>query len=131
MLLRTITLLSALLTAVFFFCSDMALWLLPLLFAGLWLLLLFVAFLILLAFSEAVDLEKPQGEDSALYRKVMHIYIEALISHNEADISTWLPREYEENLTYGQKNSEWSDWTRELREVIKQDSIEKIRREGK
>ena len=57
--------------------------------------------------------------------------IEALISHNEADISTWLPREYEENLTYGQKNSEWSDWTRELREVIKQDSIEKIRREGK
>ena len=27
--------------------------------------------------------------------------LEALVSHNEADISTWLPREYEENLTYG------------------------------
>ena len=67
--------------------------------------------------------------EAKLYKSLDNI--EALISHNEADISTWLPREYEENLTYGQKNSEWSDWTRELREVIKQDSIEKIRREGK
>lgn len=80
MLLRTITALSAVLTAVLFFCCDMALWLLPLLFAGIWLVLLVAAFLVLLAFSEAVDMEKPQGEDSKLYRKVMHIYIEALIS---------------------------------------------------
>ena len=52
--------------------------------------------------------------------------LEALISHNEADISTWLPREYEENLTYGQKNCEWSEWTKELRKEIKMDSIKKI-----
>ncbi len=52
--------------------------------------------------------------------------LEALVSHNEADISTWLPREYEENLTYGQKNCEWSDWTKELKEEIKKDSIRKI-----
>jgi len=57
--------------------------------------------------------------------------IEALIQHNEADISTWLPREYEENLTYGQKNSEWSFWTKELRKEVKQDSIDKINKEGK
>ena len=57
--------------------------------------------------------------------------IEALISHNEADISTWLTREYEENLTYGQKNSEWSFWTKELRKEVKQDSIDKISKEGK
>ena len=55
---------------------------------------------------------------------------EALISHNEADISTWISREYEENLTYGQKNSEWSFWTKELRKEVKQDSIDKIRKEG-
>ena len=54
--------------------------------------------------------------------------LEALISHNEADISTWLPREYEENLTYGQKNCEWSGWTKELRNEIKKNSIEKIER---
>ncbi len=68
-------------------------------------------------------------DEAKLYKALDNI--EALISHNEADISTWLPREYEYNLTYGQKNSEWSDWTRELREVVKQDSIEKIRREGR
>ena len=53
--------------------------------------------------------------------------LEALVSHNEADISTWLPREYEGNLTYGQQNCEWSKWTKELRDVIKKDSIEKIK----
>ena len=57
--------------------------------------------------------------------------IEALISHNEADISTWISGEYEENLTYGQKNSEWSFWTKELRKAVKQDSIDKISKEGK
>ena len=31
--------------------------------------------------------------------------LEALISHNEADISTWLPLEYEENLIYGHRNA--------------------------
>ena len=54
------------------------------------------------------------------------VLMETLISHNEADISTWLPREYEENLSYGQKNAEWSEWTKRLREIIKQDSIDKI-----
>lgn len=52
--------------------------------------------------------------------------LEALVSHNEADISTWIPREYEENLTYGQKNCEWSEWTRALKEEIKKDTLEKI-----
>ena len=56
--------------------------------------------------------------------------LEALISHNEADISTWLPREYEENLTYGQQNCEWSDWVKVLKSEIKKDSIEKIEAEA-
>ena len=55
--------------------------------------------------------------------------MEALISHNESDISSWLPIEYKENLTYSQENSEWSTWTKHLMEEIKQDSIDKINRE--
>ena len=55
--------------------------------------------------------------------------LEALISHNEADISTWLPNEYELNLIYGKENCDWSEWTQELREQIKQDSIEKINKQ--
>ena len=34
--------------------------------------------------------------------------LEALIQHNEADISTWLPLEYELQLTYGQRESRFS-----------------------
>ncbi len=56
--------------------------------------------------------------------------LETLISHNEADISTWLPREYEENLTYGQQNCEWSEWTKKLKAEIKEDSIKKIETES-
>ena len=52
--------------------------------------------------------------------------MEAVVSHNEADISTWIPMEYEENLVYGAKNAEWSEWTRRLREVLREDSIKKI-----
>ena len=52
--------------------------------------------------------------------------METLISHNEADISTWLPLEYTENLVYGQKNVEWSEWTKQLKEEIKKESIKKM-----
>ena len=74
-------------------------------------------------FDEMNALETPEAK---LYKSLDNL--EALISHNEADISTWLPREYEENLTYGQKNCEWSEWTKALKEEIKKDSIAKIKK---
>jgi putative hydrolase of HD superfamily len=52
--------------------------------------------------------------------------MEALISHNEADISTWLPREYEDNIVYGKENASWSEWTKELHKEITKDTIKKI-----
>ena len=54
--------------------------------------------------------------------------LEAVISHNEADLSTWTPLEYDLNLTYGEKNCEFSEWTKALRAEIRKDSIEKIER---
>ena len=54
--------------------------------------------------------------------------LEAVISHNEADLSTWMPLEYDLNLTYGEKNCEFSEWTKALRAELKKDSIEKIER---
>ena len=53
---------------------------------------------LLTLFDEMKDMKT---DEAKLYKSLDNI--EALISHNEADISTWLPREYEENLTYGQK----------------------------
>lgn len=52
--------------------------------------------------------------------------MEALIQHNEADISTWIPLEYEENLTYGEKEVEFSKYMKELKRAIYEDSIKKI-----
>lgn len=56
--------------------------------------------------------------------------MEALIQHNEAPISTWLPLEYDLQLTYGQKEAEAFPYTEQLRKAVEQDSIHKIAREG-
>ena len=48
--------------------------------------------------------------------------IETLIQHNEAGADTWLPLEYELNLTYGNEISNMSEYTRQLRELVRQDS---------
>ncbi len=75
------------------------------------------------------EMKAMETEEAKLYKSLDNL--EALISHNEADISSWLPREYELNLTYGQKNCEWSSWTRQLREQVRQDTLDKITKEGK
>lgn len=80
MLLRTIAGVSLALTVVLLVCFDVTAWLLPVLLIGFYLLFLLLAFAVLCAFSAAVDLDKPQEEDSKLYRRVMYLYIEALIS---------------------------------------------------
>ena len=72
-------------------------------------------------FDEMNTLQTPEAK---LFKSLDNL--EAVVSHNEADISTWIPLEYEENLRYGQKNCEWSVWTRELRAELKNDSLKKI-----
>ena len=78
MLLKTIAVLSAALTAALFLCLDLAAWLIPVMLIGLYLLLLLLSFAVLCAFTAAVDMEKPQETDDKFYRTVMNIYIEAL-----------------------------------------------------
>ena len=70
------------------------------------------------------EMNKRNTPEAKLFKSLDNL--EALVSHNEADISTWLPCEYKENLTYGLKNSEWSEWTKMLKEEIKKDSIKKM-----
>ena len=76
-------------------------------------------------FSEMAAMETPEAK---LFKALDNM--EAVISHNEAPISTWIPLEYTENLVYGQENAEWSEWTRHLRDVLREDSLKKIEREG-
>lgn len=44
--------------------------------------------------------------------------MEAVIQHNESDISTWLPLEYDLQLRYGAENVTFSSWFRELKAEI-------------
>ena len=52
--------------------------------------------------------------------------LEALISHDESDISTWIPLEYELQYTYGKENVTFSEYLTSLRNAIDDWTTEKI-----
>ncbi len=55
--------------------------------------------------------------------------METLIQHNEADISTWLPLEYEMNLVYGEKEVRFSEYMKELKKAVNEETVRKIEAE--
>ena len=56
--------------------------------------------------------------------------LEAVIQHNEASIDTWLPLEYQLQLTHGQEQCRDIPYMKELRDAISRDVRDKIQREG-
>ena len=52
--------------------------------------------------------------------------LEAVIQHNESDIATWEPHEYELNLNYAWDKVAFSDYLTELRKAIRADTERKI-----
>lgn len=74
-------------------------------------------------FDEMNALQTPEAK---LFKSLDNM--EAVLSHNEAPLSTWIPSEFTLNLTYGEENVTWSPWTQELKREINQDSREKIAR---
>ena len=75
------------------------------------------------------EMKELRTGEAKLYKALDNI--EAVLSHNEADLSTWLPMEYQENLVYGEQNCAWSEWTARLREELRKDSVQKINRSAK
>lgn len=80
MLLKSIGAASLLLSVLLYLCLDAALWLIPVFFIGIYLVLGLLAFGFLWLVCALVDMDKPQETDSRFYRAVMHLYIEALVS---------------------------------------------------
>ena len=72
-------------------------------------------------FSEMKKLETPEAR---LYKAIDKI--EAVIQHNESDISTWLPLEYELQKTYGKEEAQFSPWLRALHDQVDVWTKEKI-----
>lgn len=64
-------------------------------------------------YAEMDALETPEAK---IYKALDKV--EALIQHNESDLSTWLPLEYDLQLTYGLENMKFSPWFLALRAEI-------------
>ena len=74
------------------------------------------------------EMEERKTLEARIYKALDNM--EALISHNESDIQTWLPLEYDLQMTYGNDKVAFSEYLTELRDMIREDSREKIVREA-
>ena len=72
-------------------------------------------------FTEMTGLKTPEAK---LFKALDNL--EAIVSHNESPLDTWLELEFTENLTYGNENVAYSEFLKVLREELKKDSLKKI-----
>ena len=73
------------------------------------------------------EMDALETQEAKIYKALDKM--EALIQHNEADISTWLPLEYELNLTYGEEQVQFSEYFKRLKAQINQDTLDKMEEE--
>ena len=78
--------------------------------------------------SEMAALYQEMAERQTLEGKIYKAIdsLEAVIQHNEADLSTWTPNEYELNRKYAYDRVTFSEYMMELRELIGQDTDRKL-----
>ena len=75
------------------------------------------------------EMEKRETLEAKIYKAVDGL--EAVIQHNISDISTWIPLEYELNMTYANDKVAFSEYLRALREEIREDTLAKIDAAGR
>ena len=66
------------------------------------------------------EMEALQTPEAKLYKALDRM--EAIQSHNESAVETWLPLEYELNLTYGEKDAAFSPYLTILRAEMRKDT---------
>ncbi len=71
------------------------------------------------------EMEAQQTLEAKLYKALDRM--EAIQSHNESDPATWLPLEYELNLTYGEANAAFHPYLKNLRAEMRRETEEIIR----
>ena len=74
------------------------------------------------------EMSELQTVEAKIYKAIDNL--EAVIQHNLSDIATWIPLEYELNLTYGDDKVAFSDYLTALREEIRSDTRKKIQNKG-
>lgn len=71
------------------------------------------------------EMQERKTTEARIYKALDKM--EAVIQHNEADISTWLPLEYDLQLNYGEDEVQFSEIMRELKALANEETKEKIR----
>ena len=74
------------------------------------------------------EMDALETQEARLYKALDKL--EAVIQHNEAPISTWLPREYALNMTYADENVAFSPYLTALREAVRDETRAKIEAAG-
>lgn len=72
------------------------------------------------------EMEALETKEARIY-KVMD-NLEAVISHNESDLATWIPKEFELNLTYGEEKVGFSEYLTKFRALIKEETELEIKK---
>ena len=75
------------------------------------------------------EMEERQTLEARIYKALDNL--EALIQHNESDISTWIPLEYALQMTYGNDKVQFSEYLTRLRDQVRDDSKRKIAEQEK
>ena len=70
------------------------------------------------------EMNARQTLEARIYKAIDNL--EAVIQHNESDLSTWIPKEYQLNQTYGTDKVAFSPYLTALRQVMKEDTLRKI-----
>lgn len=74
------------------------------------------------------EMEAQRTPEAKLYKALDKL--EALIQHNESDLSTWIPLEYELQMTYGTEECEAFPYLKALRDAVREDSRRKMEDSG-
>ncbi len=70
------------------------------------------------------EMEALETREAKIYKALDKM--EAVLQHNEAPLSTWIPREYELNLDYGFQQATCEPYLLALREQMRRDTEQKI-----
>ena len=75
-----------------------------------------------------IEMREMETGEAKLYKALDKL--EAVLSHDESDISTWLPLEYDLQFHYGREQVQFSPYLRKFKTVLDDMTREKIRAAG-
>lgn len=70
------------------------------------------------------EMDALESQEARIYKALDKL--EAVIQHNESDISTWLPLEYDLQQTYAVENASEFPYLKQLRALMLEDTLQKI-----